>query len=350
MSKIEIEGMMPEELEKLITSKGYPAYHAEQIFLWIHGKGAESFADMSNLPQKMRHYLEEEAMLGLIEPREIFTSKDGTQKFLFSLRDGLFIETVLLKYDDRMSLCVSTQVGCRFNCPICATGKMGWQRNLSAAEIVGQVILAQNHQGRSKEAPRIRNIVFMGMGEPLDNLEAVLQTIKILNHPMGMNIGSRRMTISTCGLVPQIIKLAEENLQAVLAISLHAASNDLRDKLVPINKKFPLEDLLAACKIYFERNQRRISFEYAMINGINDRQEDARSLIELLRGFPAHINLIPINPVPETHYLPSSPERLDAFLNYLSHNSSLDVSLRAVKGRDIQAACGQLYPLMKGEL
>ncbi len=350
MSKIKVQGMVPGELEELITRKGYPSYHSEQIFLWIHGKGVRSFEDMTNLPQKMRFYLEEEAVLALIEPREVFKSDDGTEKILFSLQDGLHIEAVLLKYDDRISLCVSTQVGCRFNCPICATGKMGWQRNLSAAEIVEQVILAQNHLGRSKEAPRIRNIVFMGMGEPLDNLAAVLQTINILNHPMGMNIGSRRMTISTCGLVPEIIKLAEENLQAVLAVSLHAATNELRDKLVPINKKFPLEDLLAACKIYFEGNQRRISFEYAMINGINDSREDARLLTELLRGFPAHINLIPINPVAGTEYLPSPPGRINDFLKYLSHNSSLDVSLREVKGRDIKAACGQLYPLIKGEL
>ncbi len=339
----ELRGMQLDELKNLVQEQGFPPYRGEQIFLWIHGKGARDFQEMTDLPAELRTFLLEETRLQNLKMVERVRSDDGVIKFLWELFDGLHIESVIIKHEKRTTLCASTQVGCRFNCPICATGKMGKKRDLTAGEITAQVIEAQNVLGRDKNEENIKNVVFMGMGEPLDNLENVLRSIELFNHPMGTNIGSRRMVISTCGIVPAIYELVEKNIQSVLAVSLHAPNDELRDELVPLNKKYPLQELLTACKSYFDANRRRISFEYALFDGVNDSIECAQELQKLLKGFPAHINLIPANPVQGAPYKESPGERVKAFYDELK-KSRLDVSLREPRGRSIESACGQLYP------
>ena len=329
-----------EQLKGFITSWGEPFYRADQIWSWLYRSLATDFQEMTNLPQELRERLAEATLLRAMKPLEERVSADGlTRKVLFALRDNQTIESVLMHYERRHTACISTQVGCPFGCVFCATGQSGFARNLTAGEIVEQVLFFARFL--KAEGEGLTNVVFMGMGEPLANYEASWQAIETLTHDEGFNLGTRRFTISTVGLVPGIRRLAEEGVQIGLAISLHAPTDELRDKLVPINRRYPLTQLMAACCHYVERTGRRISFEYALIHGINDSLEQARQLAQLLDGLLCHVNLIPLNPVSESPYQPSPQGRILAFQAELNH-SKVPNTLRVERGIDIQAGCGQL--------
>lgn len=343
MGKFDIKSQSLNALKRFVTDElGEKEFRADQIFQWLHKKGVTSFADMLNLPQAVREHLEETAFVDVAEPVARREAKDGTIKYLFKLQDGATIESVYLPYDDgRKSVCISSQAGCGMGCTFCATGLGGLARNLKPGEIVDQVYAIQ----RDLDV-EISNVVLMGMGEPLANYEAVLQAIKLLNHPKGLNIGVRRITLSTCGLVPQIRKLAEEDLQIVLAISLHAPNDALRNELMPINEKYPLKDLMQACRDYIDITGRRVTFEYALMAGINDSEEHARQLGRLLKGMICHVNLIPINPVKETRIARPEYGQVVRFQQILQV-SGIETTLREERGTDIEAACGQLRSAMR---
>lgn len=329
-----------EQLREFLTSWGEPPYRVDQIWRWLYHSLATDFQEMTNLPKELRERLAEVADLATMKPLEERVSADGsTRKVLFALRDDQTIEGVLMHYERRHTACISTQVGCPFGCVFCATGQSGFVRNLTAGEIVEQVLFFARFL-RAK-GQKLTNVVFMGMGEPLANYEATWQAIQTLNHGDGFNLGARRMTISTVGLVPGIRRLAEERLQIGLAISLHAPTDELRNKLVPINRRYPLAQLMAACRHYVERTGRRISFEYALIHGVNDSPEQARQLARLLDGLLCHVNLIPLNPIPESPHRPSSRDRILAFQAELNR-LKVPNTLRVERGVDIQAGCGQL--------
>lgn len=333
-----LSGFYPEELARLLKTEGFAQFRAEQLFHWIQRQASLDFKTMSNLPKNLLAFLEEEFLTPLplsLEAARI--SQDGTEKFLFSLTDEQQIEAVLIPEGRRRTVCVSTQAGCAMNCSFCATGRRGWARNLSAGEITAQVLWIENRlRGQGQ---KVSNVVYMGMGEPLANYGSVLKSIRLLNDARGLGIGARRITVSTCGLVPQIRALAQEDLQINLAISLHAVTDSKRLKIMPVNKRYPLTALLEAARFYTETAGRRISFEYALIEGFNDSFEDARGLRKLLRNQFCHLNLIPVNPV--GGLLAPSAARLQAFLKILEEGG-LAVSVRQERGADIEAACGQL--------
>ncbi len=338
------------QLRELLTSWDEPSYRADQIWSWLYRSLASNFQEMTNLPKELRERLAETALLQTMRPLDEKVSADGlTRKVLFALRDDETIESVLMHYERRHTVCISTQVGCPLGCVFCATGQSGFVRNLTAGEIVEQVLFfARSLQA---DGERLTNVVFMGMGEPLANYEATWQAIETLNDEKGFKLGARRITISTVGLVPGIRRLAEEGIQVGLAISLHAPTDELRNELVPVNRRHPLNQLMAACHYYVERTGRRISFEYALIDGINDGVEQARQLAHLLDGLLCHVNLIPLNPVPESPYRPSSPSRIRAFQAELDR-LKVPNTLRVERGADIQAGCGQLrsrrMPVVRG--
>lgn len=337
-SERQIAGLFPEELGGLLAGEGVPAYRARQVFSWIHKHAVASFNEMDNIPLQLRRRLEEQFRapwpLEMVASR---TSRDGTEKYLFALEDGETIETVLLPEERRNTVCISTQVGCAMNCSFCATGRGGYRRDLGAGEISSQVLFVENRL--KAEGKTLTNVVYMGMGEPLANYDAVLRSARILNHPLGLNLGARRLTISTCGLAPQIRMLAEEELQVNLAVSLHAVTDFERSAIMPINKAYPLSELFAACDFYTQRTNRRISYEYALIGGFNDTPEQAERLADLLRGRLCHVNLIPVNPVAGQER--PSLQRVAEFARVLER-SGIPVSVRKERGTDIEAACGQL--------
>jgi len=329
-----------ERLKGLLTSWGEPTYRADQIWGWLYRSLVGDFEEMTNLPKGLRERLAEATLLRTMSPLEERVSADGlTRKVLLALRDNQTIESVLMHYERRHTACISTQVGCPFGCVFCATGQSGFVRNLTAGEIVEQVLYFAH--SLKAEGERLTNVVLMGMGEPLANYAATWQAIETLTHDDGFNLGARRITISTVGLVPGIRRLAEEGKQIGLAVSLHAPTDGLRDELVPVNRRYPLAQLMAACRHYFERAGRRISFEYALINGINDSPEQARQLAHLLAGLFCHVNLIPLNPVPESPYQPSPRGRILAFQAELNR-LKVPNTLRVERGVDIRAGCGQL--------
>ncbi len=329
-----------DQLKELLVSWGEPAYRADQIWGWLYRSLAADFQEMTNLPKGLKERLAEATLLRTMKPLEEKVSADGlTRKVLFALRDDQTIESVLMHYERRHTTCISTQVGCALGCVFCATGQSGFLRNLTPGEIVEQVLYFAHLL--KAEGERLTNVVLMGMGEPLANYEAAWQAIETLTHDDGFNLGARRITISTVGLVPGIRRLAEEGTQIGLAVSLHASTDELRDKLIPINRRYPLAQLMAACRHYFERTGRRISFEYALINGINDSPEQARQLAHLLAGLFCHVNLIPLNPVPESPYQPSPRGRILAFQAELNR-LKVPNTLRVERGVDIRAGCGQL--------
>jgi 23S rRNA (adenine2503-C2)-methyltransferase len=328
------------ELEEFLASWDEPSYRADQIWGWLYRALAADFQEMTNLPKGLRERLAEAACLRTMKPLEKRVSADGlTRKELFALRDGQTIESVLMHYERRHTACISTQVGCALGCAFCATGQGGLVRNLTAGEIVEQVLYFA--RSLKSEDEQITNVVLMGMGEPLANYEATWQAIETLTHDDGFNLGARRITISTVGLVPGIRRLAEERKQIGLAVSLHAPTDELRDELVPVNRRYPLAQLMAACRHYVERTRRRISFEYALIQGINDSPAQARQLAHLLDGLLCHVNLIPLNPIPESPYQPSSRDRVLSFQAELNR-SKVSNTLRVERGADIRAGCGQL--------
>ena len=338
--KIPLLDLTCEELKELLASWGEPSYRADQVWGWLYRSLASDFGEMTNLPKGLKERLAEATLLRTMKPLKERVSADGlTRKVLFALRDDQTIESVLMHYERRHTTCISTQVGCALGCVFCATGQSGFVRNLTAGEIVEQVLYFAHLL--KAEGERLTNVVLMGMGEPLANYEATWQAIETLTHDDGFNLGARRITISTVGLVPGIRRLAREGTQIGLAVSLHASTDELRDKLIPINRRYPLAQLMAACRHYVERTGRRISFEYALINGINDSPEQARQLAHLLAGLFCHVNLIPLNPVPESPYQPSPRGRILAFQAELNR-LKVPNTLRVERGVDIRAGCGQL--------
>lgn len=340
-----------EEIEELLAAWGQPRYRADQIWRWLYVSLVSDVDQMRNLPAALRTQLGGQFVVSGVTPLRTQRSADGhTEKVLLQLADGQAVETVLMDYDGRRTVCVSSQVGCALHCAFCATGLGGWNRNLSASEIVEQVLYfarlgrgGSPCRGGSRTAPTqpITHVVYMGMGEPFLNYEAVRRSIAILNDPQGFNLGARRVTVSTAGIVPGIERLGAEGLPIGLAISLHAPTDELRNRLVPINRKYPLEQLIPACRAYTERTHRRVTFEYALIDKVNDSLADADALARLLRGLLCHVNLIPVNPVADLPYLPSPHERIVAFEGRLRQRG-INATLRVSRGADIQAGCGQL--------
>ncbi len=340
MAKISLLNLNRAELTAYLTALGEPPYRAEQVWQWLYRRHAASFDGMSNLPKSLRARLAEEADITPLRPIAVQESADGqTAKTLFALPDGAEIEAVLMRYPARRTLCISTQAGCAMGCPFCATGQMGFGRNLSAGEIVAQVL----HYARRLDAAgeRVTNIVFMGMGEPLANYAATWEAVRRLNDPAGFGLGARHMTISTVGLVPAIRQMMKEPEQVGLAVSLHAPTDALRDVLVPVNRRFPLAMLMQACRDYVAATGRRITFEYALMDGINDGDEHAGQFAALVKGLLCHVNLIPLNPTPDSPYSGSPDTRVYAFRDRLQA-AGIPTTVRLRRGVDIQAGCGQL--------
>jgi len=324
-----------EDLAKIFKRQGFAAFASRQIFNWIYKKEVFDFERMTDLPKRLRHFLKQNFyVISLVLIRRQI-SFDGTQKFLLGLSDQQGIESVIIPTARRITACISTQVGCRFACRFCASGQDGFKRNMTTAEIIEQAIYLRKYIGK-----RINNIVFMGVGEPLDNYDNVLGAIRILNSSYSLNIGARKMTISTCGIIPAIKRLAQENIQIELSISLHAANNQLRTYLMPINKKYTLEKLIQASRDYFNITKRQVTFEYILIDGINSDLRQARKLTELLVGLDAKVNLIPASPFKNRF---SAPNKLDMLLfRDILIKAGIPATLRRWRGVDIQAACGQL--------
>lgn len=331
--------MMPEELQAELAE--LPRFRARQIFSWLH-RGAADFSEMTDLSKELRETLKERYEIAWAKIVRKQVSKDGTVKYLFEMNDGEWIESVLMSYHHGYSICISTQVGCKMNCSFCATGKSGFSRDLLPSEMLSQVQAAQLDEG-----VRISNIVLMGMGEPLDNYENVLRFLELVSHPEGMNIGMRHISLSTCGLADRLYDLAEKKLQLTLSVSLHAPNDEIRNQTMPVNKRWNMEKLLAACRHYARVTGRRISFEYAMISGVNDSDACARELAGKLRGMPAHVNLIPVNDVTGAGYRKSDKDRQNRFLSILEQ-SGCTATVRRTLGSDIEASCGQLRRKHKG--
>lgn len=332
------------ELIEELKKAGFPSYRGEQVFNWLYKNGVSNTEEMKNIPKKMRSYLENNYNLSNLEETKRSVAVDGTVKYLWQLNDGENIEGVYLPFpkSGRHSACISTQVGCGLGCSFCATGIDGLKRNLSTGEIVEQVLAIQKDiSGSSFAEPRLSNLVFMGMGEPLANFDNLMKAVEILNSNQGLNIGMRKMTISTAGLVPEIKKLAQVNDQIGLAISLHAPNDRLRNKIMPINKKYSLNQLLKTVIDYIETTGRRVTFEYVLMDSVNDSPELSVQLSELLRGINCHVNLIPANPVPELGIERPVQKVIDSFYDTLVNNG-IQVSLRKEMGSQIDAACGQL--------
>lgn len=328
------------ELREWLTASGEPAFRALQIWQGIYQNLWENPEEFSNLPKALRQKLAKSFRFNAFTPLKTLHSSDSkTLKTLFSLVDDKSIEAVWMSYDERQTLCISTQAGCAMGCVFCATGQMGFKRHLTRGEIVAQVIYYA-HLLKTK-GQHITNIVIMGMGEPFHNYEATLAAIDILNHPQGMNIGERRFTISTVGLVPAIRRFADEKRQINLAISLHAASDEERSPILPVNNKYPLTELLDACQYYLAKTNRRLTFEWALIQGVNDSSQTARQLAALLKGMLCHVNVIPLNPTHKYPGQPSSHEAAEAFRSELEH-LGIPCTVRLRRGIDIQAGCGQL--------
>lgn len=335
--KKDIKSMSEAELSSQFAELGLPNFRAKQVWQWLQQKGVMSFDEMTNLSKDLREKLKAEfEICGCEIEKKSVSALDSTVKYLFKLHDGEFIESVLMKYKYGYSLCVSTQVGCRMNCAFCATGVGGFVRNLSPSEILSQIHAAQNDMDI-----RVSHIVLMGMGEPMDNYDNVICFLKLVNNDNGLNIGMRNISLSTCGIIPGIEKLAKEDLQLTLSVSLHAPNDEIRSRLMPVNKKYGVDELLAACRAYADKTSRRISYEYAMFGGVNDSDECARELAQKLKGTLSHINLIPANDVTESGLKSSTPERIKAFTHILE-KSGRNVTVRRSLGGDIDASCGQL--------
>lgn len=337
MEKINISNFTLEELEEYITSLDEKKFHAKQIFKWIHKMGVVSFDEMTDISKSLRDKLKENAYILDMEILQCQKSKkDGTMKFLIKLVDGCAIESVFMVYNHGNTLCVSTQVGCKMGCKFCASTKEGFERSLIASEIEGQILTVERYTKK-----KISNVVYMGIGEPLDNYDNVIKSIKLINHPYGLNIGARHISLSTCGIVPNIYRLADENIQCTLSISLHATTDEKRREIMPIANRYSIDELLTACKDYIKKTGRRISFEYALIYGKNDSYEDAMGLVKLLRGMIAHVNLIPVNEIKEKDYKKASEKSIEKFMNTLN-SCGIVTTVRRELGSDIDAACGQL--------
>ena len=331
-----IKSMTLPEMGEVLKAWGQPAFRAKQVFTWLH-KGVGSYQEMTNLPQSLRQQLEESYPLYRPQVvRKQQSQKDGTIKYLWRLSDGNCVETVLMRYHYGNTVCISTEVGCAMGCAFCASTLGGLVRRLEPHEMLDQVLFTQIDSGLP-----VSHIVLMGIGEPLDNFDNVLRFLELVNSPDGMNISMRHISLSTCGLVPKIDKLAEHKLQLTLSVSLHAPTNEIRSTIMPVNKAYPVEELLAACRRYYEATGRRISFEYAMIHGVNDTQAAAKQLLQDLKGLPAHVNLIPLNHVEESPLKPSTRQAVQRFQKLLE-DGGVPATVRRTLGGDIDASCGQL--------
>lgn len=325
-----------EKLAQWCVDHNEKPYRAKQIFKWLYQKRVDSFFDMSDISKVSQQKFDDAFMIGSLKKHTVQVSKDKTQKFLFQTHDGFFIETVLMTQDYGLSICVTTQVGCNMGCKFCASGLLKKKRNLEASEIVQQVLYVQK-----ENEDRISNIVVMGIGEPFDNYDNVMDFVDIVNDDFGLGIGARHITISTCGVAPRIRDFADAQTQVNLAISLHAPNDALRSEIMPINQAYPLDELFDALHYYLSKNNRRLTFEYILLKGVNDTKDHALQLVKLIRGMNAYVNLIPYNPVSEHGYKPTELKASLAFYDTLMKNK-IQCTLRKEQGQDIDAACGQL--------
>ena len=333
----DIKSMNLDELKEVCVQMGEKPFHAKQLYGWIHQKLAPSYQEMTTLSKGFRQKLEEAYPYRPLEIVEVQTSKlDGTQKYLFELADGNVIESVLMRYHHGNSVCISSQVGCRMGCRFCASTIGGLVRSLTAGEMLDQIYQISRHTGE-----RVSNVVVMGTGEPLDNYENLVRFIRLLSSPEGLNISQRNITVSTCGIVPNMRRLAKEHLQITLALSLHAPNDEKRKALMPIAYKYTMDEVLEACRYYFQETGRRLTFEYSLVGGENDSQEDADQLAGRIRGLNCHINLIPVNPIKERNYVRSGKKVIENFKNKLE-KYGINVTIRREMGADIDGACGQL--------
>lgn len=343
MEKVKLTSLTEPALAEYITGLGQPAFRAKQLFKWLHARMETDFSKMSDLPKALQEKLTQETVIETLSIARKQVSKDGTVKYLFRLPDGNCIESVVMRYHYGNTICVSTEVGCAMGCRFCASTQGGLVRRLFAGEIAAEVYTAQQDIGE-----RISNIVLMGIGEPLDNYENVLDFLRIISFPNGLNISMRSISLSTCGLVPKIDRLAQEKLGLTLSVSLHAPNDRLRSSMMPVNDVYPVAQLIKACRQYQKTTGRRISFEYAMVKGVNDTPECARQLAHLLQGMGAHINLIPINPVDGSAYSATDAANVERFKQQLI-GLGMNATVRRRLGTDISAACGQLRQEAKGD-
>lgn len=342
---IDIKSMNLDELTAYLTDNGFEKYRAKQVLNWIK-QDVRSFDEMSNIPAKLREFLKENAYLAKAEiVRTQHSEIDDTIKYLFKLYDGEYVEGVLMRYHHGLSVCISTQVGCKMGCTFCATGKSGFSRSLTASEMIAQIRSAELDVGE-----RISNVVLMGMGEPFDNYDNVIRFLRLVSSEDSLNIGMRHITISTCGIVSRMRAFADLELQCGLSVSLHAPDDEARSRTMPINRRYPIGEVIAASKYYVKKTNRRISFEYALISGENDSDDHARRLSELLSGMLCHVNLIPVNSVTGAGYQKSTLNRQNAFVNILAQ-AGVNATVRRTLGSDIDASCGQLKRnFMKGDV
>ena len=334
-----IYDLSKEELENYFESIGDKKFRAVQILEWLYRKKVTSFDEMTNLSKLAIQTLKDNFIIEGLNLKTKFVSSDGTIKFLFELNDGNLIETVLMRHNYGNSVCVTSQVGCNMGCSFCASGELGKVRNLTLAEMALQVLYVDNYL--SSENQRVSNIVVMGIGEPFDNYDTLLKFLTVVNYPKGLEIGARHITVSTCGIVPKIYEFAEFPLQINLAVSLHAPTNELRSRMMKINKVYKIEELVEALKYYLDKTNRRITFEYILIKGVNDRDQDALDLVKLVKNINCYVNLIPYNEVITNPYKASSHERCEEFFEILRKHS-INATLRMEHGNDVSAACGQL--------
>ena len=343
--KLDIKSMNLAELTAYLVENGFEKFRAKQVLTWIR-QDAPSFDEMSNLPSKLRDFLKEHTCLANAQIVRAQRSKlDGTEKYLFELYDGECVEGVLMRYHHGLSACISTQVGCKMGCTFCATGRSGFSRSLTASEMIAQIRSVERRIGE-----RISNVVLMGMGEPFDNYDNVIRFLRLVSSEDSLHIGMRHITISTCGIVPRIYDFADLELQCGLSVSLHAPDDEARSRTMPVNRRYPIAELIEACRYYIKKTNRRITFEYALISGENDSDSHAHRLAALLRGMLCHVNLIPVNTVTGAGYQKSSIKRQTAFVNILSA-SGINATVRRTLGSDIDASCGQLKRnYMKGDV
>ena len=337
MEKTDLKSLPMDQLEQWVLEHGEKKFRAKQLYQWMHVKLADSVEQMSNLPAKLREQISENSTFTVLKQVTMQESAiDGTRKYLFELEDHNMVESVLMRYKHGNSVCISSQVGCRMGCRFCASTLDGLVRNLTPAEMLEQIYRISADTGE-----RVSNVVVMGTGEPLDNYDNLLTFLRMLTDENGLHISQRNITVSTCGLVPRIRDLAKEDLQITLALSLHATTDEKRRKLMPIANRYSIKELMEVCQYYFEQTGRRITFEYSLVGGVNDTEEDARELIALAKPLCCHINLIPVNPIKERDYVQSDTKHIQAFKNKLE-SKMIHVTIRREMGRDIDGACGQL--------
>ena len=336
--------MTPEELQKEMESIGEAKFRAKQIFRWLHVKYAENFEEMTDLSENLRNKLNDNYIIGGVKiVRKLVSKEDNTTKYLFELENNYIIESVFMQYSYGNTVCISTQAGCRMGCTFCASTLDGVEKSLTPAEMLAQIYAIEKDKGE-----KVSGVVLMGSGEPLDNYENVLKFIKLINCKDGKNMGQRHITLSTCGLIDKMYELADEQLQITLAVSLHAPNDEIRNRIMPISRAYPMEKLLDACRHYAEKTKRRITFEYALIKGVNDSAENARELASRLKGLLCHVNLIPVNDVKERNYVRSTNESIKKFEEILV-SRNIETTVRRKLGSDIDAACGQLRKRYKDE-